>query len=167
MSTPASFVGRHAELRLLGEGLAAARMSHPQVVYLEGEAGSGKSALVSRFLSSLSGAVVLAAGGDEAETLLTYGILDQLQPGTRTEPGADPMAAGARLLDLLDTGLGFVFLHHALAGWPAWPGWAGSSCSPSSTSLITPASFIAQLDWKAACIFHNPRCACSGRSGWH
>ncbi len=102
MSTPASFVGRHAELRLLGEGLAAARMSHPQVVYLEGEAGSGKSALVSRFLSSLAGAVVLAAGGDEAETLLTYGILDQLQPGTRTEPGADPMAAGARLLDLLD-----------------------------------------------------------------
>ncbi len=102
MSIPAGFVGRQAELRLLSEGLAAARMSHPQVVYVEGEAGSGKSALVSRFLSSLSDAVVLAAGGDEAETLLTYGILDQLQPGTsdRARGGPDgrrrPAAGPAR-----------------------------------------------------------------------
>ena len=29
-----------------------------------------------------------------------------------------------RLSELLEAGQGFVFLHHALAGWPAWPGWA-------------------------------------------
>ena len=29
-----------------------------------------------------------------------------------------------RLAELLTAGQGFVFLHHALAGWPAWPGWA-------------------------------------------
>ena len=102
MSTPVGFVGRQSELRILGERLAAAGMGHPQVVCVEGEAGEGKSTLLSRFLGSLSNAVVLEAGGDEAETLLSYGIIDQLQPGAVTEPGTDPMAVGARLLDLLD-----------------------------------------------------------------
>ena len=69
---------------------------------MEGEAGGGKSTLLSAFLGSLTGAAVLEVSGDEAETLLSYGVIDQLQPGTSTEPGTDPMAAGARLLDLLD-----------------------------------------------------------------
>ncbi len=77
-------------------------MGHPQVVYLEGEAGAGKSTLLSRFLGSLPGSRVLEVAGDEAETLLTYGVVDQLLPGGPTEPGADPMAVGARLLDLFD-----------------------------------------------------------------
>ena len=102
MSTPAGFVGRQSELRILGERLAAAEMGHPQVVYVEGEAGGGKSTLLARFLGALPDAVVLAAGGDEAETFLSYGIIDQLQPGAPTEPGTDPMAVGAQLLDLLD-----------------------------------------------------------------
>jgi len=102
MSAPVGFVGRQSELRILGERFAAAGLGHPQVVYLEGEAGAGKSALLSRFLGSLSSAVVLQVGGDEAEALLPYGIIDQLQPGVLTEPGTDPMAVGARLLDLLD-----------------------------------------------------------------
>ena len=102
MSPAAGFVGRQRELRILGERLAAAEMGRPQVVYLEGEAGAGKSTLLSRFLGSRPDAVVLQAGGDEAEMLLSYGIVDQLQPGTVTEPGTDPMAVGARLLDLLD-----------------------------------------------------------------
>jgi DNA-binding CsgD family transcriptional regulator len=102
MNTPAGFVGRQSELRILGERLAAAGTGHPQVVYMEGEAGAGKSTLLSRFLGSLPDAVVLEAGGDEAETLLSYGIVDQLRPGVLTEPGTDPMAAGSRLLDLLD-----------------------------------------------------------------
>ena len=59
MSTPAGFVGRQSELRILGERLAAAEMGQPQVVYVEGEAGGGKSTLLSRFLGSLADAVVL------------------------------------------------------------------------------------------------------------
>jgi DNA-binding CsgD family transcriptional regulator len=102
MNAPVGFVGRQSELRILGERLAAAGKGHPQVVYVEGEAGGGKSTLLSRFLGSLPDAVVLEVGGDEAETLLSYGIIDQLQPGALTDPGTDPMAAGARLLDLLD-----------------------------------------------------------------
>jgi hypothetical protein len=102
MSTAAGFVGRQSELRILGERFAAAEMGRPQVVYVEGEAGGGKSTLLSRFLGSLADAVVLQVGGDEAETLLSYGVIDQLQPGVLTEPGTDPMAVGARLLDLFD-----------------------------------------------------------------
>jgi predicted ATPase len=48
MSTPAGFVGRQSELRILGERLAAAQTGQPQVVYVEGEAGGGKSTLLSR-----------------------------------------------------------------------------------------------------------------------
>ena len=102
MNSPAGFVGRHSELRILGDRLAAAETGQPQVVYLEGDAGGGKSTLLSEFLGSLSDAVVLEIGGDEDETLLSYGVIDQLQPGTVTDPGTDPMAVGAWLLDLLD-----------------------------------------------------------------
>ena len=102
MTDPVGFVGRHGELRILDERLAAAEMGRPQVVYVEGGAGAGKSSLLSRFLGSLSNAVVLQVGGDEAETLLSYGVIDQLQPGAVTDPGTDPMAVGARLVDLLD-----------------------------------------------------------------
>jgi len=69
---------------------------------VEGEAGAGKSALVSEFLRSLEDAVVVEVGADEAETLLSYGVVDQLRHEARTEPGADPMAVGAQLLDLFD-----------------------------------------------------------------
>jgi hypothetical protein len=102
MNTPVGFVGRQTELRILGDRLAAARKGHPQVVCVEGETGAGKSTRQSRFPGSLPGSVVLEVGGDEAETLLSYGIFGQLQPGASTEPGSDPMAAGGRLLDLLD-----------------------------------------------------------------
>jgi DNA-binding CsgD family transcriptional regulator len=102
MSAPADFVGRQTELRILDERLAAARLGHPQVVYVEGDPGSGKSSLLSRFLGSLTDAVVLEAGGDESETLLSYGVIDQLQPGAITDPGMDPMAVGAQLLGALD-----------------------------------------------------------------
>ena len=101
-NTPAGFIGRRSELRILGERLAAAEAGHPQVVYLEGEPGGGKLTLLARFLGSLTNATVLQVGGDEAETLLSYGLIDQLESGPATEPGTDPMAAGARLLDLFD-----------------------------------------------------------------
>jgi predicted ATPase len=96
------FVGRREELGVLADRFAAAELGHPQVVFLEGDAGSGKSTLLSRFLGSLSNAVLIQGGGDEDETFLSYGVVDQLEPGAITAPGTDPMAVGARLLDLLD-----------------------------------------------------------------
>jgi DNA-binding CsgD family transcriptional regulator len=100
--TETGFVGRNDELRIFAERFAAAAMGHPQIVYLEGEAGSGKSTLLARFVGSLSDVVLLQAGGDEDEMNLSYGVVDQLEPGTSREPATDPMAIGAALLDLLD-----------------------------------------------------------------
>jgi len=102
VATSAGFVGRQRELRVLEGRLAAAQLGRPQVVFVEAEAGGGKSTLLSQFLSRLVDVVVLEAGADEAETLLPYGVIDQLQPGTLTDPGTDPMAVGARLVDQLD-----------------------------------------------------------------
>lgn len=59
MPTRVGFVGRLSELSVLDERLAAARTGHPQVVYLEGEAGAGKSTVLARFLGSLSEPVKL------------------------------------------------------------------------------------------------------------
>ena len=42
MSTPIGFVGREPELRVLEEQLAIAATGHPQIVFLEGEAGVGQ-----------------------------------------------------------------------------------------------------------------------------
>ncbi|MEQ8690125.1 MAG: ThuA domain-containing protein [Pseudomonadales bacterium] len=43
------------------------------------------------------------------------------QPPRLEEPGE---AYKAQFLDMLAQGQGMVFLHHALAGWPAWPEYA-------------------------------------------
>lgn len=102
MTNLEGFVGRQVELRILDERLAAAESGHPQVVFVEAEAGAGKSTLLSRFLATHSNVVALRTSGDEAETLLSYGVIDQLIPGTLTEPGADPMVVGAQLVDFLD-----------------------------------------------------------------
>ena len=50
---------------------------------VEGDAGGGKSSLLTRFASGLADAAVLRAGGDEAESLLPYGIVGQLVASAR------------------------------------------------------------------------------------
>jgi DNA-binding CsgD family transcriptional regulator len=102
VSGPADFVGRQRELAVLDDRLAAARLGHPQVVFVEGDPGSGKSSLLARFLGSLTDAAILEAGADEEESLLSYGVIDQLEPGAATDPAMDPMAVGAQLLATLD-----------------------------------------------------------------
>lgn len=42
----------------------------------------------------------------------------------RPEPLAPPPTLVAGLADLIEQGMGFVAIHHALAGWPAWPAYA-------------------------------------------
>ena len=69
------FVGRAGELAVLEAAAAAARRGQPQVVLVEGEAGTGKSSLLAQFAAGLAGAAVLRASGDEAELLLPYGLV--------------------------------------------------------------------------------------------
>lgn len=75
------FVGRADELSVLERELSSARAGESRVVVVEGEAGVGKSTLLSRFLSEHEDATVLRGGGDESEMLLPYGLLAQLTAG--------------------------------------------------------------------------------------
>ncbi len=48
----------------------------------------------------------------------------QFQPGMPPQFPDPPQAYRSALRELIDAGHGFVFLHHAIAGWPAWPEYA-------------------------------------------
>ena len=111
------FVGRLQELAALRAALAAARAGEPRVVLVQGEAGIGKSSLVSEFLDGQRGVPVVAASGEEAEAFLPYGVVQQLtaaaaavSAGTLAGPellcrgpgaDADPLRVGVELLALL------------------------------------------------------------------
>ena len=111
------FVGRLLELAALRAALAAARAGEPQVVLIQGEAGIGKSSLVSEFLDGQRGVPVVAASGEEAEAFLPYGVVQQLAAGAAAVSGgalaglellgqgpradADPLRVGVELLALL------------------------------------------------------------------
>ena len=112
------FVGRQPELAALRARLAAALAGHPQVVHIQGPAGIGKSALIEHFLREpgVSPApAVLRASGEETESLLAYGVMEQLArsagaagaalaaivPARGPQPVPDPVTVGSRVLELL------------------------------------------------------------------
>jgi DNA-binding CsgD family transcriptional regulator/tetratricopeptide (TPR) repeat protein len=102
MSTPVGFVGRREEMRVLEALFIETGRGQPQVAFIEAEAGAGKSTLLSGFLGAHTDALILQISGEESESLLSYGVVDQLRPGIITDPSADPMAVGAELVDLFD-----------------------------------------------------------------
>ncbi len=108
------FVGRAGELAVLDAEMQAVRAGQPRVVVVEGEAGIGKSSLLSRFVSEHRDVCLLWASGDEAEILLAWGVIDQLLAGTGAAAregspraaavrrnDADPLAVGAQLVAVL------------------------------------------------------------------
>jgi DNA-binding CsgD family transcriptional regulator len=113
------FVGRLPELGALRAALTAASAGEPQIVLIQGEAGIGKSSLVSEFLGGRRGAPVVAASGEEAEAFLPYGVVQQLAAGAAAVSGgalaglellcqgpsadADPVKVGVELLALLSS----------------------------------------------------------------
>ena len=113
MPTDDPFVGRADELALLNAEMQRVRSGEPRLVWLTGEAGIGKTSLVRRFVGGLSGVRVLWAGGDENETDLPYGVINQLlsdlpasEPASglaALRPDADPLAVGADLLSEMGT----------------------------------------------------------------
>ncbi|MGW2284667.1 AAA family ATPase [Streptomyces phaeochromogenes] len=120
------FVGRTDSLALLAAARERARAGHPQRVLVEGPAGIGKTALVRRFLRDDTH--VLYGAGEEAESELAFGVLEQLLgrdgtgDGSRSGGGngtgagsgvgvggrrwVDAHAAGAALLEALDEAQG-------------------------------------------------------------
>ena len=110
------FVGRQRELAVLAGLAAKARADQPQVVLVEGEAGMGKSSLITKFVPAVGGAAVLRAGGEEGESSLCYGVISQVAAAARSlgvaapallsgelAESLDPLAVGAELLSVFDT----------------------------------------------------------------
>jgi DNA-binding CsgD family transcriptional regulator len=91
------FVGRAAEVELLGGSLATAADGRAQVILIEGPAGVGKTALVERFVSDRSDRsdrmAVLRASGDENETDVAWGVLSQLAASAGLDGWATKLAA--------------------------------------------------------------------------
>ncbi len=113
-------VGRSEELAFLYAQLDDTRDGKPRVVLVEGPAGIGKTALVSRFLADGNELIALTSSGAEGESSLAYGVLSQVisaARAARNEPvvpparrpsdagmvkhDASPVAAGFALLNLL------------------------------------------------------------------
>lgn len=113
------FVGRMPELNLLTAALAAARAGEPNIVLIQGEAGIGKSSLIFEFLAGQRDVRAITASGETAESVLPYGIVQQLAATTTAAtpealadmqllsrgPGADtdPLAVGFELLALISS----------------------------------------------------------------
>ena len=116
---PTVFAGRAAELGALSAALAAVRAREPQVVMVQGEAGIGKSSLISEFLGGQHDLTAVAASGEAAEAVLPYGVIQQLaaaaaaaSPGALAGlellsrgpgPRADPLAVGVELRALISS----------------------------------------------------------------
>lgn len=110
--TTGVFVGRASERAHLTEVLAGTGPDDPtSVVVLAGEPGVGKSALLDAVLAPAvvpAHARVVRVRGDEAETELDFGLVDQVMgaldraPAAAQLAGRDPLDVGARLLQLLD-----------------------------------------------------------------
>ena len=92
------FVGRVSELAAIGACVDAVSGGAGRVVWVEGDPGSGKTALVSQVVAGLPAAfVVLRAAADESAADQPFAVLGQFG----VEGGASPQAAGLDLVALL------------------------------------------------------------------
>ena len=92
------FVGRVSELAAIGACVDAVSGGAGRVVWVEGDPGSGKTALVSHVVAELPAAfVVLRAAADESAAGRPFAVLEQLG----VEGGGSPQAAGLDLVALL------------------------------------------------------------------
>ena len=108
---PGGFVGRPVELDELRKCAAKAKGGDPQLVFIEGVPGIGKTSLLAQFATTLSGWRRLVVAGYEDEKRLPFGVLTRLLSAGRLPGSAgarpaepitsDPIVSGAELLQLL------------------------------------------------------------------
>ena len=119
---PGGFVGRPAELDELRSCATRAANGHPQLTFVQGAPGIGKTSLLAQFSSTLTGWRQIVVAGFEDEKRLPFGLLSRLisagrspaaivhspnqladlQSDSRQQTdGTDPFVMGAELLQLL------------------------------------------------------------------
>jgi ATP/maltotriose-dependent transcriptional regulator MalT len=98
------FVGRVSELAAIGACVHAVSGGAGRVVWVEGDPGSGKTALINHVVAELPAAfVVLRAAADESTVHQPFAVLEQFG----IEGGGSPQAGGLDLVALLsETGGG-------------------------------------------------------------
>ena len=107
------FVGRDDAMAAMDEELLAAAEGNPRVVWIEGEAGIGKTSLLRQFLATArDGRHVVWASAAEEERSLAFGLVDQVAAGLVAttqldvalpygDSDVDVLAVGAQLLAVL------------------------------------------------------------------
>lgn len=108
---PGGFVGRPAELNNLRIWSTEVAMGQPQLVFIQGAPGIGKTSLITEFGSTLDGWQQLVIAGYQDERRLPFGMLIRLVGEERfdtwiarhetTTDGLDPFVVGADLVQLL------------------------------------------------------------------
>ena len=94
--TEPPFVGRAGELSVIAASAQAAMTGRPWLVWVEGVAGSGKTALLRKALAGLPNEFVyVRASGDKAAIDVPYELASQLGSKSRE----NPFTAGQELLD--------------------------------------------------------------------
>lgn len=97
-SSEGTFVGRRREQDLVARCLEEARAGEARVVWIEGPAGTGKTAFVRQVVRQVAPpSLVLWAEADEVSTESSFSLLEQYLPVR----AASPFAAGLRLVDHL------------------------------------------------------------------
>ena len=98
MASGKSFVGRVGELAAVGACVDAVSGGAGRMVWVEGDPGSGKTALVNHVVAELpTSFVVLRAAADESAADQPFAVLEQLG----IEGGGSAQAAGLDLVALL------------------------------------------------------------------
>ena len=101
-----TFVGRQEDLGVLQHALADATDGRSRVMLVEGAPGIGKTALVREFVARHTDTTQLWVSGDETETSVRFGVVDQIRQAVqhshiaRTDR-ADSFAIGAELIQVI------------------------------------------------------------------
>ena len=91
------FVGRTEELARVTEVVTRVGAGQPWLVAIEGDPGVGKTSLARRCLAQAADLKVLSARGDQAETDLDFGLVNQLLRTAGGVSGTFPPVGGADL----------------------------------------------------------------------
>src|SRR5215207_1815932 len=137
------FVGREEELSLLGTLLAKARTGRRQVVFVSGEAGIGKTSLVSAFVSSSAAS---STASSTASSLASIGHAQCIELYGTSEPYLPIFEAMQRLGAEIGVDKLAIYLKSFAPTWLAQMPWLSDGAQPpADVAGATPQRMLREL----------------------